>query len=38
VVESMYRIGLLMPDALKETSQAGLAKTPTAVKIGRELG
>jgi L-serine dehydratase len=38
VVEAMYRIGLLMPDALKETSQAGLAKTPTAVKISRELG
>jgi L-serine dehydratase len=38
VVESMYRIGLLMPGALKETSQAGLAKTPTAIKIGKELG
>jgi L-serine dehydratase len=38
VVASMYQIGLLLPDSLKETSQAGLAQTATALKIGKELG
>lgn len=33
VIEAMYKIGLSMPTALKETAQGGLAATPT----GREL-
>lgn len=33
VIDAMYRIGLTMPTALKETAQGGLAATPT----GREL-
>ncbi|MFC7372133.1 L-serine ammonia-lyase, iron-sulfur-dependent, subunit alpha [Fictibacillus iocasae] len=33
VIEAMYKIGLTMPVALKETAQGGLAATPT----GREL-
>jgi len=33
VIDAMYRIGLSMPTALKETAQGGLAATPT----GREL-
>jgi L-serine dehydratase len=33
VIDAMYKIGQLMPTALKETAQGGLAATPT----GREL-
>lgn len=33
VIDAMYKIGLTMPTALKETAQGGLAATPT----GREL-
>jgi L-serine dehydratase len=33
VIDAMYKIGLTMPVALKETAQGGLAATPT----GREL-
>lgn len=33
VIEAMYKIGQMMPTALKETAQGGLAATPT----GREL-
>lgn len=33
VIESMGRIGQLLPNCLKETSQEGLAITPTAQKI-----
>jgi L-serine dehydratase len=33
VIEAMYKIGQMMPGALKETAQGGLAATPT----GREL-
>lgn len=33
VIDAMYKIGLSMPTALKETAQGGLAATPT----GREL-
>lgn len=29
VIEAMYRIGQMMPNALKETAQGGLAATPT---------
>lgn len=37
VIESMGRIGLLLPKCLKETSEEGLAATPTAQKIVRKL-
>jgi L-serine dehydratase len=33
VIDAMYRIGLTMPSALRETAEGGLAATPT----GREL-
>ena len=38
VIEAMKQTGDLMSYSLKETSQAGLAKTPTAKKITKELG
>lgn len=37
VIESMGRIGLLLPKCLKETTEEGLAATPTAQKIVRKL-
>lgn len=37
VIDSMRRIGKLLPDCLRETSQDGLATTPTAQKIGKQL-
>ncbi|MCE5285659.1 MAG: L-serine ammonia-lyase, iron-sulfur-dependent, subunit alpha [Pelosinus sp.] len=33
VIEAMYRIGLDLPRTLKETSEGGLAKTPTGERI-----
>ncbi|MGC8482269.1 MAG: L-serine ammonia-lyase, iron-sulfur-dependent, subunit alpha [Thermodesulfobium sp.] len=33
VISASYEIGRLMPKSLKETSEAGLAKTPTGKKI-----
>lgn len=38
VIEAMYQIGIDMPSSLKETSEGGLAKTPTAVSINERLG
>lgn len=37
VVDAMMQIGELMSPTLKESSQAGLAKTKTAIKIENEL-
>ena len=37
VIDAMHKIGLALPTSLKETSQAGLAKTPTAVMIEKRL-
>lgn len=37
VIESMYRIGLEMPANVRETSQGGLAVTPTAKAIEQKL-
>jgi L-serine dehydratase len=37
VIEAMYRIGLEIPCALRETSEGGLAKTSTAMKIAERL-
>ncbi len=35
--DSMYRMGLSMPNILKETAQGGLAATPTARKLKAEI-
>lgn len=37
VIDSMYSIGCSIPTCLRETSQAGLAKTPTAIRIEKKL-
>lgn len=37
VIESMGRIGQLLPSCLRETSQEGLAVTPTALKVNKNL-
>ena len=37
VVEAMYKIGLTMPSALRETGRGGLAGTPTGERIKAEL-
>ena len=37
VIDSMGRIGQLLPACLRETSQDGLAITPTAMEITRQL-
>ena len=37
VIDSMRRIGHLLPACLRETGQDGLATTPTGVKIARQL-
>ena len=37
VIDSMRRIGKLLPGCLRDTSQDGLAATPTAQKIGKQL-
>ncbi|WP_048602542.1 L-serine ammonia-lyase, iron-sulfur-dependent, subunit alpha [Rubeoparvulum massiliense] len=37
VILAMYRIGLQMPHALKETALGGLAATPTGIKLQRQI-
>lgn len=37
VIDAMYRIGLDIPCTLRETSEGGLAKTPTALGITKRL-
>lgn len=37
VIDAMYQIGLVMPKSLRETSEGGLAKTPTAIEIEKRL-
>lgn len=37
VIDTMHQIGLSMPRALKETSEGGLAKTPTAIQITERI-
>jgi L-serine dehydratase len=37
VIDAMYQIGLLMPKSLRETSQGGLAKTLTGIRISQRL-
>lgn len=37
VIDAMFQIGCSLPACLRETSQAGLAATPTALKIEKKL-
>ncbi len=37
VIEAMGQIGSLLPESLRETSKAGLAVTPTAMRITKKL-
>jgi L-serine dehydratase len=37
VISAMYRIGQSMPVALKETALGGLAATPTAKKLEKQI-
>lgn len=37
VVEAMYKIGLTMPSALRETGRGGLAATPTGNRLMQEI-
>lgn len=37
VVEAMLRVGHMLPDALKETAQGGIAATPTGKRIAKEI-
>ncbi len=37
VIEAMFRVGKMMPSSLRETAQGGLAVTPTALKIQKEI-
>jgi L-serine deaminase len=38
VIDAMSAIGRLLPQALKETSQGGLARTPTGLSVAERLG
>ena len=38
IIDVMYEIGCQLPACLRETSQAGLATTPTGQKIAEKLG
>ena len=37
VIEAMYKIGAMLPSCLRETSQAGLATTPTGIKLTEKI-
>ena len=37
VIEAMYKVGLTMPSALRETGRGGLAATPTGERLKEEL-
>ena len=37
VVNAMYKVGTTMPSALKETSEGGIADTPTARKLENQI-
>lgn len=37
VVDSMYRVGKAMPEALRETAMGGLAATPTGIKLRKQI-
>lgn len=37
VIEAMYKIGAMLPSCLRETSLAGLAKTPTGEELNKKV-
>lgn len=37
VVEAMYKVGRILPSALKETAMGGIAATPTGKRIEKEI-
>jgi L-serine dehydratase len=37
VVEAMYKVGRRMPVELRETAQGGIAITPTALRLKKEI-
>lgn len=37
VIEAMYKIGTMLPSCLRETSQAGLATTPTGLEMNDKI-
>ncbi|WP_339200947.1 L-serine ammonia-lyase, iron-sulfur-dependent, subunit alpha [Peribacillus sp. FSL P2-0133] len=37
VIDAMYKIGLTMPVALRETAEGGLAATPTGRRLAKEI-
>lgn len=37
VVESMYKVGKMLPPQLRETAQGGIAATPTSQKIAKQI-
>ena len=37
VIEAMYKIGLSMPSALRETAKGGLAATPTGKALEAQI-
>lgn len=37
VVSAMYKVGKMLPSELRETALGGLAATPTAIKIAKEI-
>lgn len=37
VVSAMYKVGKMLPGELRETALGGLAATPTAIKISKEI-
>ncbi|MEG6522955.1 L-serine ammonia-lyase, iron-sulfur-dependent, subunit alpha [Desulfotomaculum sp. 1211_IL3151] len=37
VIEAMYKIGTMLPSCLRETSLAGLAKTPTGEELNKKV-
>ncbi|MFE4706107.1 L-serine ammonia-lyase, iron-sulfur-dependent, subunit alpha [Peribacillus simplex] len=37
VIDAMYKIGLTMPVALRETAEGGLAATPTGHRLAKEI-
>ncbi|MDI3501600.1 MAG: L-serine dehydratase, partial [Thermoanaerobacter sp.] len=37
VVEALYKVGKAIPYALRETAEGGLAKTPTGIRLKKEI-
>ena len=37
VIDAMYRIGRMLPEAIRETAQGGLATTCTGLKLKKKI-